>query len=249
MFASPAVARSALRRQVLYWGGRERSLLPSDLPGADRERKKRPLFSQRRSCRRSGLSSLSALPAGELPRHTGLAGNVQYSFASVAFDRRKRFGGWRGGNPRGTFRSRVAASSPVVSASPGSNPDCRCPDPPPAFCKKADRRDQSSDEPSRARVRVRLRTTLQCRHSRDLSSNPDRNQAPGATDIGPADIGSTGCGPANKCPTGKSILLSPSLSSTLSLGGHVSVSCSTRHSRSRGRRGGQLSTHHFFERP
>src|ERR1039458_1759427 len=43
MFASTAVTRCALRRKVLYWGDRQRRLLPFDLPCADREREKCPL--------------------------------------------------------------------------------------------------------------------------------------------------------------------------------------------------------------
>src|ERR1700684_2231926 len=35
-----AVARYGIRRQILYRRERQRSVLPSDLPGADRERKK-----------------------------------------------------------------------------------------------------------------------------------------------------------------------------------------------------------------
>src|SRR5260221_11130407 len=97
MFASPADARSPLRRQVFYWRRGERRLLPLDLSCAHRKRKERPLFSQRGRCGRSRFSPLLALPSGEFAGNAGVVGNFKYSFASVASDQRERTGGRRGG--------------------------------------------------------------------------------------------------------------------------------------------------------
>ena len=78
MFTSEAVARSALRRQVLHWRAQHQNLLPLDLPGTYSQRKKRPLLSQRRRGGGSRIPSVSALPAGMFSWNAGLAGNVEH---------------------------------------------------------------------------------------------------------------------------------------------------------------------------
>jgi len=87
MFASPAITRRTLRRQVFYRRSRQRSVLPLDLSRAHGEGKKCPLFSNRRGRSRSRLSSLSALPAGKLARNSSVAGNFKHCFSSLALDR------------------------------------------------------------------------------------------------------------------------------------------------------------------
>jgi hypothetical protein len=53
----------AARRQIFYWCARKSRLLPVDLSGTYRERKKLPLLCQRGRCRGSWISTLPTLPA------------------------------------------------------------------------------------------------------------------------------------------------------------------------------------------
>jgi hypothetical protein len=61
LFASPADARRALRRQVLYWCVHQRGLLPLHLSCTCRKRKERSLLSNRRRSRGGRLPPLLAL--------------------------------------------------------------------------------------------------------------------------------------------------------------------------------------------
>src|ERR1700733_12179680 len=87
LFASPAVTRSSLLRQVLHRGSGQSCLLPVDLPRADGERKERSLLCYGGGRRGSWFSALPALPSRVLARNSGLAWNVQHGLASLAPDR------------------------------------------------------------------------------------------------------------------------------------------------------------------
>ena len=87
LFAGTAIPRSPIRRQVLYRCHRQWGLLPFDLPGSNCEGKERPLFSQRGCRRRSRISSMSTMPAGEFARNTGVDGNFHHGFTGPPPDR------------------------------------------------------------------------------------------------------------------------------------------------------------------
>src|SRR5260370_42371767 len=86
MFAGAAVARSTLRRQILYWSDRQWSLLPSNLPCTDCERKECSLFSERGGGGGSGVPALPAVPSREFAGNSGMDGNFEYGLAGAASD-------------------------------------------------------------------------------------------------------------------------------------------------------------------
>ena len=114
VFTSKAVARSPLRRQVFHWCTQHQNLLPLHLSCTHSERKKRLLLSNGRGGGGSGVSSLSALPAGMFARNSSLAGNIQHRFASIAPDRGEWLGRRRNRRPCRAPGCRFAASSATV---------------------------------------------------------------------------------------------------------------------------------------
>ena len=124
LLAGPAVARRALRWQVLHRRADKRSLLPSDLSRADRERRKRPLFSKRRVGRGSGLSSLFTVSSGMFAGNSGVARNSRHGRSSPAADQRERPRRWRNRKSCRASRSRIAPLAPLVSAAPRRDAQC-----------------------------------------------------------------------------------------------------------------------------
>ena len=100
MFTSEGVARFPIRRQVLHRCAQYQDLLPSNLPCAHSERRKRPLLSNGRRGGGIRVPSLSALPAGMFAGNPGLVRNFKYGFASSAPDRGEWPGRRRNGRPR-----------------------------------------------------------------------------------------------------------------------------------------------------
>ena len=90
MFAGQAVARSALRWQVLHRGARKPRVLPPDLSCAYGEGEELPLLSDGSCGGRSWISAVLEMPTGELSGNTGVAGNFDDGLACTETDRRKR---------------------------------------------------------------------------------------------------------------------------------------------------------------
>ena len=80
LFTSEAVARSAIRRQILHWCTRQPGLLPFDLPGSHGEREECPLLPHRRGGSGGGFPALSALPARMFTWNSGLVWDLDHSF-------------------------------------------------------------------------------------------------------------------------------------------------------------------------
>jgi len=125
LFAGAAVARSALRRKILYWRDWEPGVLPTDLPGADGEREKLPVFSDGRCSGGGRVSSMPALPARGITGNSGVAGNLQHGFTGAAADRGIGVGRRGGGSSGRAAGSWFAASKAVVPATFGSHADRR----------------------------------------------------------------------------------------------------------------------------
>src|SRR5215467_8498769 len=92
LFPSEAVARRALRRQVLRGRPQHGNLLPSNLPRPHRQGEQRALLSERRGRRRSWLSPLPAVPPGMFSWNSRLVRNPQHGGARAAAHRREQFG-------------------------------------------------------------------------------------------------------------------------------------------------------------
>src|ERR1700722_5615285 len=140
MFAGPAVARCAFRRQVLHWGGRQRSLLPVNLSAPDCQRKECPLFSHRSRGGRSRIPALLALPSRKLSGDSSMAGNFEHSLASFTTDRREGGGRRRSGGSSGTLGSWIETPAPLVPAPFGRHANRSGSNAPLALCKETDRR-------------------------------------------------------------------------------------------------------------
>src|SRR5580692_4740412 len=160
VFAGPAVARCALRWQVLHWRADDRSILPFDLSGTHVPGEKRSLLSECRGGGGSGFPAMPALPARMLAWNSGLVGNSKHSFARFAADQRERPGGWRRGSSCRTAGSGLAASSPAVPAASGRDASCGCANAPAALCQEAYRRNQAANEPGGAGIGLRLRAAV-----------------------------------------------------------------------------------------
>src|ERR1700721_3549076 len=72
LFTGKAVARCAIRREILYWRERQRSVLPSDMPGADGKREKRTLLFDCRGGGRGGIPSFLRWRAGAAPGNSSV---------------------------------------------------------------------------------------------------------------------------------------------------------------------------------
>jgi len=160
LFTGKAVARFTIRREILYWRERQRSVLPSDMPGADGKREKRTLLFDCRGGGRGGISPLFAVPAGSVPGNSSVVRNVEHGFTSAEADRRNRIGGRRRGGAGGASGCWFAASSAAISETSRSNANSGGAHSAAAFCEETYRRDEFADEPGRHRVRLRVRSKI-----------------------------------------------------------------------------------------
>jgi AraC family transcriptional regulator, regulatory protein of adaptative response / DNA-3-methyladenine glycosylase II len=83
VFAGSPVARSSIRREVLYWRAGKWRVLPANLPVTNGEGEECALFFDGGSGGGSGFSTLPALPAGVLAGNTCLEWHAEYGFAAL----------------------------------------------------------------------------------------------------------------------------------------------------------------------
>jgi hypothetical protein len=124
LFAGATVARPALRREILHWGARERSVLPGDLSCADGEGGKLPIFCDGRRGGGGGIPTLFTVPAGVFTRDAGVVRNVEYRFAGTAIDCGERARRWWSGGAGGSAGSGAAALAAIIFEASGGDADC-----------------------------------------------------------------------------------------------------------------------------
>src|SRR5690242_5521785 len=86
LFASAAIARPTIRRQVFHRSSWKRGVLPLHLPCSHCERRKCALFPDGGGRGGSWLQTVFAVPSGVLARNPGMGGNAEYGFTRASAD-------------------------------------------------------------------------------------------------------------------------------------------------------------------